>query len=71
MNTTSITPTGFTSTVEEVTPEEAIKIEKCIVFTDTLMSLLTALHGSVCKRLGCDYLLEYQKTYVGICLVVS
>lgn len=31
--TESITSTGYTSTVEEVTPELAIKMEKCIVFS--------------------------------------
>ncbi|CAB4019001.1 Hypothetical predicted protein, partial [Paramuricea clavata] len=62
---------GYISTVEVVTPEEAIRMEKCIVFTDTLMSLITSLHGSHCKRQGCGRLLEYTKTYVGTCLVVS
>lgn len=59
------------STIEVVTPEQAIKMEKCIVFTDTLMSLLTSLHGSVCKRQDCGRPLVYHKTYVGTCLVVS
>ncbi len=59
------------SSVEVVTPEEAIKMEKCIVFTDTLMSLLTCLHGSVCKRPDCGRPLVYSKTYAGTCLVVS
>ena len=53
--------TGYTSSVQEVTPKEAVQMEKCIVFTDTLMSLLKELHGSVCKRQGCGRVLEYQK----------
>ena len=57
--------------VMTVTPEEAIQMEKCIVFTDTLMSLLKELHGRICKRPGCDRVLDYRKTYVGTCLVVS
>jgi hypothetical protein len=57
--------------VMTVTPEEAIQMEKCIVFTDTLMSLLKELHGRICKRPGCDCVLDYRKTYVGTCLVVS
>ena len=63
--------TGYTSFVEEVAPKEAVQMEKCIVFTDTLMSLLKELHGSVCKRQGCGRVLEYQKSYLGTCLVVS
>ena len=58
-------------TVETVTSEEAITMEKCIVFTDTLMSLLTPVHGSICKRHGCGCPLVYCKTYVGTCLMVS
>ena len=63
--------TGYTSSVQEVAPKEAVQMEKCIVFTDTLMSLLKELHGSVCKRQGCGRVLEYQKSYLGTCLVVS
>ena len=44
-------------------------MEKCIVFTDTLMALLT-LHGNVFKRENCDHHFDYKKTYVGACLVV-
>ncbi|CAB4006537.1 Hypothetical predicted protein [Paramuricea clavata] len=64
-------PHEYVSTVDVVTPEEAIKMEKCIVFTDTLMLLITSLHGSVCKRANCGHPLHYKKTYVGTCLVVS
>ena len=45
--TTKSTP--YYSTVKVVTPEDAIRMEKCILFTNTLMLLLTSLHGSVCK----------------------
>jgi hypothetical protein len=51
--------------VMTVPPEEAIQMEKCIVFTDTLMSLLKELHRRICKRPGCDRVLDYCKTYVG------
>ena len=61
----------YIRTMEEVTPQQAILMEKCIVFTDTLMSLLTALHGSACKRQDCGRPLQYSKFYVGTCLVVS
>ena len=57
--------------VQYMTSDDAIKREKCIVFTDVLMSLITSLHGTVCKRQGCDRALEYKKRYVGTCLVVS
>ena len=59
------------SKVLKVSPEEAIIGEKCIVFTDVLMSLLTDHHGSICRREGCSRALQYTKTYVGTCLVVS
>ena len=49
---------------QKITPDKAIKMEKCIVFTDTLLLLLEELHGSVCKRPACDRDLEYSKTYV-------
>ena len=42
-------PPEYVSSVEEVSPGDAIKREKCIVFTDTLMALITSLHGGVCK----------------------
>ena len=61
----------YVSTVWEVTPQEAIRLEKCIVYTDTLMELLKSLHGSVCVRVGCKRALIYHTTYVGTCLVVS
>ena len=67
----STAPPEYVSTVDVVTPQEAIKMEKCIVFTDTLMTLLTTLHGDACKRENCDRPLDYKKTYVGTCLVVS
>ena len=57
--------------VQYMTSDDAIKSEKCIVVTDVLMSLITSLHGTVCKRQGCDRALEYKKRYVGACLVVS
>ena len=69
--TDSTTPSGYISTVEEISPDEAIKMEKCIVFTDTLLSLIKSLHGCVCKREECTRVLAYRKTYVGTCLVVS
>ena len=64
-------PPEYVSTVDVVTPQEAIKMEKCIVFTDTLMVLLTALHRNVCKWENCDRPLDYKKKYIGTCLVVS
>ena len=64
-------PSGYVSTIEEISPESAIKMEKCIVFTDSLMSLIKSLHGGVCKREECGRVLNYRKTYVGTCLVVS
>ena len=66
----SNTPSTYVSTVEEISPEEAIKMEKCIVFTDTLISLIK-LHGGVCKQEDCDRALEYKKNYIGTCLVIS
>ena len=52
------------SMVLEVSPDEAVKSDKCIVFTDALMSLLTDLHGSICKRQGCGHALMYTKKYM-------
>ena len=63
-------PAEYVSTVDVIIPEEALKMEKCIVFTDTLMALLRTLHGNVCKRENCDHPLDYKKTYVWTCLVV-
>ena len=57
--------------VQYMTSDDAIKSEKCIVFTDVLTSLITSMYGTVCKRQGCDRALEYKKKYVGTCLVVS
>ena len=57
--------------VKTITPEEAVEMEKCIVFTDTLLTLLVELHGKVCKRAGCGQVLVYHKAYVGTCLVVN
>ena len=51
----------FTIYFEVVTLEKAIKMEKCIVFKDTLTSLITSLHGSVCTRQACGCPLVYQK----------
>ena len=59
------------SKVPEMTPEEAITSEKCVVFTDIIMSLLDSVHGNICKRKDCGCLLEYRKMYAGTCLVVS
>ena len=57
--------TSYHSSVEVVTPENAIRMEKCIVFTHTLMSLITSLHGHVCKQQDCGRPLVYKKRYVG------
>lgn len=54
-----------------VTPKDAIGMEKCIVFTEHIMSLLLQLHGKRCGRSGCERNYVYKKTYVGTCLVVS
>ena len=59
------------SKVPEMTPEEVIACEKCVVFTDIIMSLLNSVHGNICKRKDCGRLLEYRKMYAGTCLVVS
>ena len=50
--------------VQKITPDEAIKMEKCIVFTDTLLLLLEELHGSICKRPAFDRDLEYRKNKI-------
>ena len=57
--------------VQEVSPDDTIKSEKYIVFTGILMSLLTAVHGNMCKRQRCICVLDYCKIYVGTCLVVT
>ena len=57
--------------VPEMTPEEAIASEKCVVFADIIMSLLKSVNGNICKRKDCGCLLEYRKTYAGTSLVVS
>ena len=38
---------GYVTSLDVVTPEEAIKMEKCIVFMDTLMTLIMSLYGFV------------------------
>ena len=53
------------SKVPEMTPEEAIASEKCVVFTDSIMSLLKSVYGNICQRKDCGRLLEYRKTYAG------
>lgn len=53
------------------TSRQAIEMEKCIVFTEHIMSLLQQLHGDKCGRSGCGRNYDYRKTYVGTCLVVS
>ena len=69
----ALTPgeTESASKVWKVSPEEAIMGEKCIVFTHVLMSLLTDHYASICRREGCGRALQYRKTYVGTCLLVS
>ena len=62
-------PPECVSTVDEICPEDAIKKEKCIVFTGTLMALITSLYGSICKQRGWGCALKYHITYVGRCLV--
>ena len=69
--TETATSSEYISTVEEITPQQAIQMEKCIFFTDTLMLLLKTFHGSACKRQACDRPLQYKKTFLGTCLVVS
>ena len=59
------------SMVVKVSPEEAVNSEKCIVFTDAIMSLLVDLRGNTCKKQGCGLVLKYTKRYVGTSLVVS
>ena len=51
--------------------KDAIEMEKCIVFTEHIMSLLLPLHGKKCRRSGCERDYVYKKTYIGTCLVVS
>jgi hypothetical protein len=67
----SNTAEKYISTVKDVTPQEAISMEKCIVYTDILMALIKSVHGSVCGRVDCGRPLTYRKTYVGTCLVVT
>ena len=56
---------------EAITSRKAIDMEKCIVFTENIMSLLHQLHGDKCNRPGCGRNCVFKKTYVGTCLVVS
>ncbi|CAB3980861.1 Hypothetical predicted protein [Paramuricea clavata] len=62
---------GNESFVKRISVEDAIHQEKCVVFTDAIMSLLRELHGSICKQQGCGRVLEYRKSYVAACLIVS
>ena len=54
-----------------MSPDDVVKAEKCIVFTDKLIELIKSLHGENCKNNLCDKALDYKKTYIGTCLVVS
>ena len=63
--------TSGNTRVKRISVEDAIHQEKCIVFTDAIMSLLKELHGSICKREGCGRVLQYNESYVGTCLTVS
>ena len=53
------------------TAQDAVQMEKCIVYIPILMSLLLDLHSLVCKRKDCSRQMEYNKTFSGTCLVVS
>jgi hypothetical protein len=41
--------TSGNTRVKRISVEDAMHQEKCIVFTDAIMSLLKELHGSICK----------------------
>ena len=47
------------------------KLEFCIVTTTTILNLLEKLHGPVCKRSGCNCLVDFRKSFVGTCMVVN
>ena len=53
----------------KVSPEDAIIGEKCIVYTDVLISLLTDHHGSICREVVAVHFILPK--HVGTCLVVS
>ncbi|CAB4021924.1 Hypothetical predicted protein, partial [Paramuricea clavata] len=57
--------------VEIIQPADIAKNEYCIVAATKLIRLLYRVHGEICKRPGCDELLEFQETYRGTCLVVT
>ena len=49
---------------EVITSSQAISMEKCIMFTDHIMTLLQQLHGEMCSRPGCGRSYLFRKTYV-------
>ena len=61
---------GYVTTLDAVTPEQAIKMEKCIVFMNTLMALIMSLHGIVCYW-SCYALQENVYLYVKIGLMFN
>ncbi|CAB4023037.1 Hypothetical predicted protein [Paramuricea clavata] len=57
--------------VEIIQPANIFKTEYCIAAATQLIRLPYRVHGEICKRPGCDELLEFQETYHGTCLVVT
>ena len=57
--------------IELVTPANVVETEYCITSSTKIIGLLYCIHGHLCKRIGCDQQVQFQKTFVGTCLVVN
>ena len=57
--------------IELVTPANVVETEYCITSSTKIIGLLYRIHGHLCKRIGCDQQVQFQKTFVGTCLVVN
>ena len=58
------------SQIIRIVPAEIVKQEFCLVSTSIILDLLQTLHGPMCKRTGCDRVLDFEGSFVGTCLVV-
>ena len=59
------------SEVTRIKTVDILLLEFCLASTSAILNLLHKLHGPMCKRVECNQKVDFESSYVGMCLAVN